>query len=190
MFKQRSHNRTAVPGCLLAVYGVRGAVGIFPRVFIRCQSFVLPGLGSNDSPGGGRRSNLAPQRACKPGKRKRKKQTEEKKGLKAEGDITIDGPYALSNRYNPPHKAHCYMMGTVGGEEHKIIVNCSTSMTPRYRELMQQLIEEARTGKFAFKEDAVQRRAELLPQFLAETPAETTGASGANTGAETGTDCD
>ena len=73
-------------------------------------------------------------------------------------------PFNLVTRFNPPHKAQCYMMGMVDNKK-KFVTNVAVSMSGAFIKIMQQLLVEAREGRFTTKDDAVKRRDELLKTF-------------------------
>ena len=63
------------------------------------------------------------------------------------------------------------MMGTVGDEPKKIVTNISVQMSHHFTTIMQQLLKEANEGRFATKNEAVQRRDHLLGEGVGEPPA-------------------
>ena len=60
------------------------------------------------------------------------------------------------------------MMGTVAGQPKKIITNVSIAMTPRFREVMNTILAEAKKGTFETKRAAVRRRDELIAKIKAD----------------------
>ena len=75
-------------------------------------------------------------------------------------------PFNLVTRFNPPHKAQCYMMGWIdGGIRKEFVTNVTVGMSTAFIKIMQQLLVEAREGRFTTKNDAVKRRDELLKTF-------------------------
>ena len=90
------------------------------------------------------------------------------KKRKQEKDINsqLEPPFHLVNRWHPPHKAQCYMMGWIrGGIKKEFVTNVTVVMSPAFIKIMQQLLVEAREGRFTTKNDAVKRRDELLKTF-------------------------
>ena len=63
------------------------------------------------------------------------------------------------------------MLATVGGEKKRFVTNVTVQMSPNFSSIMQQLLSEARAGKFATKADAIKRRDELVA-MEEMTPAE------------------
>ena len=78
-------------------------------------------------------------------------------------------PFNVVTRFNPPHKAQCYMMGWIGGGIKKeFVTNVTVSMSGAFIKIMQQLLVEAREGRFTIKNDAVMRRDELVRSFASD----------------------
>ena len=79
----------------------------------------------------------------------------------------IHAPFSLVTRSNPPHKAQCYMMGMADGKK-EFVTNVAVSMSGAFIKIMQQLLVEAREGRFTIKNDAVMRRDELVRSFASD----------------------
>ena len=76
-------------------------------------------------------------------------------------DASITPPFNLTHRFKPAHLAQCYMTGIVDGHK-EFVTNVTANMNKDFSQIMQQVLTEAREGRFATKGDAVRRRGELV----------------------------
>ena len=96
----------------------------------------------------------------------------EKISIATDGDVPVLAPpYSLRHRWEPSHLSQCYMLGTVGGKPKTFITNVSVGMAHDFLKIMQQILEEAKEGRFHTKDQAVKRRDELVKESQA-APAE------------------
>ena len=94
-------------------------------------------------------------------------------------DDKLGPDFSLIHRWTPACKAQAYIMGTVSGSPTKrFITNMSVTMSHQFSTIMQNLLEEARQGKFKTRGELINRRNELLeiqqPAVTAEEAAEAT----------------
>ena len=83
-------------------------------------------------------------------------------------EAAIEDPFHLTHRFTPARMAQCYMTGMVNGKK-EFVTNVTVNMSKDFSQIMQQVLREAREGRFGTKGDAVTRRDELV---VGMTPAE------------------
>ena len=93
-------------------------------------------------------------------------------------DDKLGPDFSLIHRWTPACKAQAYIMATVNGSPTKrFITNMSVTMSHKFSTIMQNLLEEARQGKFKTRGELINRRNEFLdiqqPAVTADGAAET-----------------
>ena len=83
-------------------------------------------------------------------------------------------------------------MATVAGEPKTFVTNVSVQMSHDFSKIMQQMLQEAKEGRFATKGDAVKRRDQLVEGFAAPqaVPTDESQAAPAEESAPEGWDVD
>ena len=79
-------------------------------------------------------------------------------------DAFVLPPFTLTNRFNPITKARVYMNGQIEGRK-QFVTNVTCHMSKDFVTIMNQVLKEAREGKFSTKAEAVRRRDVLVNFF-------------------------
>ena len=96
----------------------------------------------------------------------------------------LSPPFSLTHRFTPPEKSQCYLMATVAGEPRTFVTNVSVQMSHSFSKIMQQMLQEAKEGRFAIKADALKRRDFLVGEATSQAvPADESQAAPADSAA-------
>ena len=90
------------------------------------------------------------------------KETSNQKKTTFDDTSKLSPPFSLTHRFTPPEKSQCYLMATVAGEPRTFVTNVSVQMSHSFSKIMQQMLQEAKEGRFGTKGDAVKRRNQLV----------------------------
>jgi len=82
-------------------------------------------------------------------------------------DSHIEPPFYLRNR-DTDGKERCSMHGTVGGCVNLVVTSISFAQSRYYEDIMDQILQEAKSGLFKNKSDAVRKRDKLIEDKLSE----------------------
>ena len=82
-------------------------------------------------------------------------------------DSHIEPPFYLRNR-DTDGKERCSMHGTVGGCVNLVVTSISFAQSRYYEDIMDQILQEAKSGLFRNKSDAARKRDKLIEDKLSE----------------------